>query len=603
MPIKFPTLKSGPTLRFMFAAFILAAIVVSAPMWRKKAPAPADLSRAAFRDASLPVETRVEDLLARMTTAEKIGQMAMVERKSVYDREDIVRYGIGALVSGGGSNPSPNTAASWLEMTNAYQSDALRTRLGIPLLYGADAVHGHANVPGATVFPHFIGLGATRDADLVRRVALATTAELAATGVYWNFSPNLDVPQDMRWGRVYESFSSDTAVVADLGRAYLEGIANLPDDAAIGTAKHYMGAGDMRWGTSINKDYRIDQGATEVDEAALRRVHLPPFQAAVDAGVSSVMVGLNSWNGIKLSANRYLLTDVLKGELGFDGFVVSDWYGVYEIPGGEYHAAVTAIEAGVDMVMLPFDYKSFIGYVTQALENGDLTEARIDDAARRILRAKFRAGLFDRQLADASRLSRVGSDEHRAIAREAVRKSLVLLKNAGRTLPLDAKTSRILVAGSAAHNLGRQCGGWTVEWQGIDGNWIPGTTILDGIRNAVPETTDVEYRLDGDFTPSRPLADVGIAVVGEAPYSEGYGDSEHPALTPEDLATIAKVRAASRRIVVIIVSGRPVDIRPYVKDWDAVVAAWYPGTEGAGVTDVLFGDYPFTGNLPVKWEL
>lgn len=602
MPIKLPALKTTPTLRFMFAAFILAAIIVSAPMWKEKESAPSETASYPFRDASLPLEVRVEDLLARMTTAEKIGQMAMVERKSIYDRGDIARYGIGALVSGGGSNPTPNTPASWLEMANGYQSDALRSRLGIPVLYGVDGIHGHANVPGATVFPHFLGLGATRDADLVRRVARATTAEIAATGVYWNFSPNLDVPRDMRWGRVYESFGSDTALVTELGRAYQEGI-NGFEDPSIGSAKHFMGNGDARWGTSVNKDYRIDQGATEVDEATLRRVHLPPFKAAVEAGATSVMIGLNSWNGIKLSANRYLMTDVLKGELGFDGFTVSDWYGAYEIPGGEYRATVTAIEAGLDMFMLPFDYISFIGYVNQALENGDLTQARVDDAVRRILRAKFRAGLFDRPLADASRLSRVGSDEHRAIAREAVRKSMVLLKNAGRTLPLDTKTPRIRVAGSAAHNLGRQCGGWTVEWQGIDGNWIPGTTILDGIKAAAAEGAEVEYDLDGNFTPRAPLADVGIAVVGEAPYSEGYGDSEHPALTPEDLATIAKVRAASKRIVVIIVSGRPVDIRPYARNWDAVVAAWLPGTEGAGVADVLFGEYPFTGKLPVKWEL
>ncbi len=601
MRIKRLSLKTTPTLRFMFAALILVAVLVSAP-WRKDEDASVDTSHAVYRDPSAPLEDRVEDLLSRMTVAEKIGQMAMVERKSVYDRGDIARYGIGALVSGGGSNPDPNTPQAWLDMVNGYQSDALRSRLGIPLLYGVDGIHGHANVPGATVFPHFLGLGATHDADLVRRVALATTAEIAATGVYWNFSPNLDVPKDLRWGRVYESFGSDTALVTELGRAYLEGIGDF-DDASIGAAKHFIGNGDSRWGTSINKDYKIDQGATEVDEATLRRVHLPPFKAAVEAGATSVMIGLNSWNGVKLSANRYLITDVLKGELGFDGFTISDWYGAYEIPGGEYHATVTAIEAGLDMFMLPFDYKSFIGYVDQALKNGDLTQARIDDAVRRILRAKFRAGLFDRKLADGSRLSQVGSDEHRALAREAVRKSLVLLKDGGSVLPLAKETRRIRVAGSAAHNLGRQCGGWTVEWQGIDGNWIPGTTILDGIRSAVSGNTEVEYDLDGNFTPRAPLADVGIAVVGEAPYSEGYGDSEHPALTPEDLATIAKVKAASRRIVVVIVSGRPVDIRPYAKNWDAVVAAWLPGTEGGGVADVLFGEYPFTGKLPVKWEL
>lgn len=603
MPFKRLALKTTPALRFLIVVFILAIFVVSALATRTEKPAPAGTSKALYRDPKAPLEDRVEDLLSRMTVAEKIGQMAMVERKYVFDRGDIARYGIGALVSGGGSNPAPNTPRSWLDMVNGYQTDALGSRLGIPLLYGVDGIHGHANVPGATVFPHFIGLGASRDADLVRRVARATTDEMAATGVYWNFSPNLDVPKDMRWGRVFESFGSDTDAVSGLGRAYLEGIAGSADGGAIGAAKHYVGNGAASWGTSADENYRIDQGASEIDEATLRREHLPPFKAAVEAGATSVMIGLNSWNGVKLSANRYLLTDVLKGELGFDGFTVSDWYGVYEIPGGEYHATVTAIEAGLDMLMLPFDYKSFVGYVEQALKNGDLTQARVDDAVRRILRAKFRAGLFDRPLPDASRLSRVGSEEHRALAREAVRKSTVLLKNAGRALPIRKDAARIVVAGSAAHNLGRQCGGWTVEWQGIDGNWIPGTTILDGIRDAASGSAEIAYDLDGNFAPARPLADVGIAVVGEKPYAEGFGDSEHPALTPEDLATIAKVRKASKKLVVVIVSGRPLDIRPYAKDWDAVVAAWLPGTEGGGVADVLFGKYPFTGKLPVAWEL
>jgi beta-glucosidase len=562
---------------------------------------PADTTGAVFRDAKQPLETRVEDLLSRMTIAEKIGQMAMVEKNSIHDRNDIARYGIGAMISGGGGKPAPNTPAGWLAMVNGFQSDALRSRLGIPLLYGADAVHGHSNVPGATVFPHFIGLGAAQDTSLVRRVAEATTAELAATGISWNLSPNLDVAQDMRWGRVYESFGSDTATVSALGAAYMEGVS--AGGTVIGTAKHFMGAGGMRWGTSSNKEFKIDQGTTEEDEATLRRVHLPPFKAAIDAGGASIMVGLNSWNGMKLSANRYLLTDVLKNELGFKGFIVSDWYGVYEIPGGNYRAAVTAINAGVDMVMLPFDYKSFVRNVRVAMERGEISEARIDDAARRILTAKFKAGLFDRSFATEEGLSIVGSDAHRALAREAVRASQVLLKNNASTLPLSKTTPRIVVAGSSAHNIGRQSGGWTVEWQGIDGNWIPGTSVLDAIKGAVSAQTEVAYDLEGNFAASKSLADVGVAVVGEAPYAEGWGDQEHPSLTSEDLQTIARVKAASKKIVVIIVSGRPLDIRSHASAWDAVVAAWLPGSEGRGVADVLFGEYPFIGKLPVAWEL
>lgn len=553
--------------------------------------------------ADLPVEDRVEALLGCMTQDEKIGQMALVEKNSIHWKPDIFRYSLGALLSGSGAKPDDNTPKGWRGMLEDFQSYARRSRLGIPLLYGVDAVHGNTNVLGATVFPHSIGLGASRDADLVRRIGAATAQELAATGVHWNFSPTVDVVKDTRWGRTFETFGSDTQLVSQLGVAYLEGLQSLALSGApvIGTAKHYLGTGAMDWGTSGNPDFKVDQGVTTVDEATLRRVHLPPFKAAVDAGVSSVMVGHTTWNGEELAASRYLLTDVLKGELGFRGFVVSDWYGVYEIPGGEYRAAVTAINAGVDMVMLPYDYKSFIGYVRRAVAEGEVSTERLDDAVRRILRAKLSAGLFDSQPPAEALESQFGSAEHRQLAREAVQKSLVLLEDGG-MLPLPKDLGRIVVAGSSAHNLGRQSGGWTVEWQGIDGNWIPGTTILDGIRQAVASTTAVEYDAAGSFTSAVGKADVGIAVVGEAPYAEGWGDSEHPALTSEDLQAIARVRAASKKTLVIVVSGRPLDM-PRSARGDASVAAWLPGTEGGGVADVLFGDYPFTGKLPLAWPL
>ena len=557
-----------------------------------------------YLNPALPAEQRVEDLLSRMTQAEKIGQLALVEKNSIRDLTDVSRYGIGAILSGGGGNPEPNTPQAWLAMVASFDSASRNSRLGIPVLYGVDANHGHGNIPGATLFPHFIGLGAARDADLVRRIGAITAQEVAVTGIRWNFSPSVDVVQDTRWGRTYETFGSDPAVVSGLGAAYLQGLQfkMSGSPSVIGTAKHYLGTGAMAWGTSGNPDFKIDQGAIMTDEATLLAVHLPPFAAAVKSGVGSVMVSHATWNKIELAASRYLLTDVLKGELGFQGFVVSDWYGVYEIPGGNYQALITAVNAGVDMVMLPYDYKPFTQYLQLALAQGAIKTERLDDAVRRILYAKFTAGLFDERPTSSPLLNEFGSDEHRQVAREAVRKSLVLLQDDRHILPLDKNISHIVVAGSAAHNIGRQAGGWTVEWQGIDGNWIAGTTILDGIRQAVSSATTIEYDQSGNFQQSVGRADIGIAIVGEKPYAEGLGDDPHPALTADDLAAIQKVKQASKKLIVIIVSGRPLDIKQYQRGWDAVIAAWLPGSEGAGIADVLFGDYPFTGKLPVVWK-
>lgn len=340
---------------------------------------------------------------------------------------------------------------------------------------------------------------------------------------------------------------------------------------------------------------------TVANEAALRQEYLPPFKAVVDAGAQSIMVGLNSWGDTKLSAEQYLVTKVLKEELGFDGFTVSDWYGVYEMKGGNYDNAVTAINAGIDMVMLPFDYKPFIRNVTHAVREGEISEARIDDAVRRILRAKFALGLFDGEHV-ASVESTVGTKEHRALARDAVAKSLVLLKNDAGMLPISNDVRRIRVVGSAADNIGRQSGAWTVEWQGIDGNVLPGaTSILAGIQARTGKTVTVEYDLEGDFSTKGPLADIGIAVVGETPYAEGWGDREYPILSNEDLEAIKKLQKVSKKVVVVLVSGRPLFVTNEIASWNAVVAAWLPGSEGQGVADVLFGDKPFVGTLPLPW--
>jgi len=560
----------------------------------------------AYLNSSLSINKRVDDLLSRMTEWEKIGQMVLIEKNSIHDINDIARYNIGALLSGGGAGPKQDTPLAWLKMINEFQSATKNTCLKIPLLYGIDAVHGHANVLGSTVFPHAMGLGASHDADLVKRVASATAEEIAATGIYWSFSPNLDVAQDIRWGKTYETFGSNTANVAKLGVAYLQGIQASSNNYfnVLATAKHYIGGGSMEYGTARNKDFKIEEGNISLNEESLRQTHLVPFQKAIKNGLQNVMVSTATWNNKMNTSNKYLLTDLLKEELGFSGFVVSDWYGVYQVNNTRYESLVNSINAGVDMVMTPFDYKDFMSNLQKALANGDISKERLDDAVKRILTAKFKTGLFDRPAANEEGLSVVGSSEHRELAREAVRKSQVLLKNKNSVLPLSKSQNRIIVAGSAANNLGRQAGGWTTEWQGIDGNYgIVGTTVLQSIKNTVSENTEVEYSERGDFSIKNNLADVGIAVVGEKPYAEGWGDNANPSLSAEDLEAIQKVKEKSKKLVVIIISGRPLDISPYSKSWDGIIASWLPGSETAGITDVLFGSYPFTGVLPVSWDI
>lgn len=557
-----------------------------------------------YQNPALSTEARVADLIQRMTLAEKIGQMALTEKNSARDLNDIAKYGLGALLSGGGGKPENNTPEGWFKMVKNFQGYSQKTRLKIPLLYGVDASHGHSNVPGATIFPHFIGLGAGRDPELVRDIAKATAEEVSATGIYWVYGPNLDVTKDIRWGRTYETFGSDPKLVAILGQAYIEGLQSFKQGtlSVAATAKHYVGNGSTEWGTSINKKFFIDQGNSNIHEDELRKIHLEPFKQAVQTNVKSVMVGLNKWNDKKISANKYLLTDVLKKEFGFQGFVVSDWYGIFEKESDKYTALVKAVNAGVDMVMLPYDYKFFSESMHKALAQGDINEDRLNEAVERILKVKFEIGLFDTVAVDAPNVHSIGSTQHRELAQTAVRKSLVLLKN-NNAVPLSKNTPKILVAGSAADNIGKQSGGWTVEWQGIDGNWIPGTTILKGIQNMASPNTTVEYNLKGSFTGQTGLADIGIAVVGENPYTEGKGDNPNPTLSTEDLETINNLKKVSKKIIVIIISGRPLNIKEYVNDWDAVIAAWLPGSEGQGVADVLFGDYAFTGVLPVEWSL
>ncbi|MBN1429405.1 MAG: glycoside hydrolase family 3 C-terminal domain-containing protein [Anaerolineae bacterium] len=593
--------------------FVLSACVSSpVPVASSEPPDPAvtairsDDQEPLYLDADQPVSARVEDLLGRMTLDEKIGQMTQVEKNSIQPG-DITTYFIGSILSGGGGSPPHNTVEGWTAMVDGFQEEALATRLGIPLVYGVDAIHGHGNLYGATIFPQQIGLGAAGDPDLVRRIGQVTAAEMLATGIPWNFAPIVAVPQDIRWGRTYEAYGEDTDLVAELSAAYVQGLQLLPDTytAAPGqtlyilaTPKHFLGDGGTTFGTSTTDGYLLDQGDMRLSEDAVRRLFLPPYQAALEAGAMSVMPSFSSWNGVKMHAQEYWITNVLKGELIFDGFIISDWAAISQVDFDYYTAVVTSINAGVDMNMVPYDYKGFIEVMKEAVQAGDITEERVDDAVRRILTTKFALGLFDHPFADPDLLPSVGSDEHRRLARQAVRQSLVLLKNEGDVLPIVDGTSLIYVGGQGADDIGIQCGGWTIAWQGSAGAIQPGTTILQGIQDRVSADTQIEYDPAGMFGG---MADVGIAVVGEHPYAEGFGDTDDLRLLQGDIDVIDAVRAHSREMVVIILSGRPLIITDQLDTADAWVAAWLPGTEGAGVADVLFGDYPFTGRLPYTW--
>jgi len=586
--------------RLLCVAFL---VLLSVPVMAQQTDAPS--ADAPYKNASLPVEDRVKDLLGRMTVEEKIGQMTQVEKNSI-KMDDIDGLFIGSLLSGGGGYPSKNTPEEWAKMTDTFQQQALKTRLAIPLIYGADGVHGHNNVEGTVIFPHNIGIGATRDPELAQKACAITAKEMAATGVFWDFAPVVAVVQDIRWGRTYEGYSENTDVVTQMGTACVKGLQG-DHLEVLATPKHFIGDGGTGWATSTTNDYMLDQGVTRGDEANLRTKFLPPYKAAIDAGAMSVMVSFSSFGGMKMSAQKYLITDVLKGELGFKGFVVSDWQAIDQISGDYYKDVVTAFNAGMDMNMVPTDYVKFITTISKAIEAGDIPMERIDDAVSRILRVKFMMGLFEHPFSNQAELANVGSDGHRAVARQAVSESLVLLKNENNTLPLKKDTARIYVAGSAGNDIGVQSGGWTIEWQGRSGAITKGTTIFDAIKNAVGSNTEIKFnpfgrfRNDNDANGNPLRGDVGIVIVGEQPYAEGKGDSNNLALSQGDMNAIKAVRERVDKLVVILVSGRPMIIGDALDQADAFVAAWLPGTEGEGVADNLFGDQPFKGKLPYTW--
>ncbi|RFU60995.1 glycoside hydrolase family 3 N-terminal domain-containing protein [Bacillus sp. V59.32b] len=558
-----------------------------------------------------PVEKRVKDLLGRMTLDEKVGQIIQAERASVTP-DDVKEYNLESVLSGGGSFPDGkeenSTREKWSQLVDSYQTGALSTRLGIPLLYGADAVHGHNNLKGATIFPHNIGLGATRNPRLVEKIGSAAATEIKSSGVNWTFAPTVASVQNIQWGRTYEGFGENSKLVADMGAAYIKGFQGkdlAKTSNVVATAKHFIGEGYTKDG--------INQGdVTEYTEEEILKMDRQIYQKAVDAGARTVMASFHSIHGLKMHANKRLLTDVLKGEMGFTGFVISDWYGIQQITkdqdgnpvSGLKQQIEVSVNAGVDMLMQPENWKETLKLTKELVNEGKISEKRLDDAVSRIVRVKFESGAFEHPLTDQKLAKTFGSKKNREIGRQAVSESLVLLKNdnvKGKPILSQLnKMDEIFVAGRSADDIGKQSGGWTITWQGKSGNITDGTTIVEGIREVAGKGKKITYNKHGRGAKGH---DAAVVVVGEEPYAEGNGDTRKLNLNRLDLLTLENVRKADPDIpiVVVLVSGRPMIVTEEMDDWAGLVAAWLPGTEGAGVADVLFGGEDFKGKLPVKW--
>ncbi|MBT9491387.1 MAG: glycoside hydrolase family 3 C-terminal domain-containing protein [Paucibacter sp.] len=562
------------------------------------------------------LEARVQKIIAGMSLAQKIGQMTQPEIKFITPAE-VGRYYIGSVLNGGGSWPGNNkqaTAADWLALAEAYHAASMASGAAtpIPVIWGTDAVHGHGNVRGATLFPHNIGLGAAGDAALVEEIAAATAKAVRATGIQWVFAPTLAVAQDARWGRTYESFSADPQVVARLGVAAVRGLqGNLKDDATVvATAKHFIGDGSTEFGR--------DQGQSKISRADMIKVHGQGYYATIGAGVQTVMASFHSWTDVKagidhgkMHGSHKLLTEVLKQKIGFDGFVVSDWNGIGQVPGCSDASCAQAINAGIDMVMVPEDWRAFIANTSAQVERGEVPLARIDDAVTRILRVKLRAGLFDKSPAQGAWAGKAEAMQARELARRAVRQSLVLLKNNQASLPL-AQGKRILVVGKNADNLANQAGGWSLTWQGTDNqnqDFPVSQSILAGIREKAAE---VRFSVDAQGVDVRGY-DAVIAVLGETPYAEGVGDIapssslRHSSRYPEDLAVLRRVSGQGVPVTTVFIAGRTLYTHDLLNLSDAFVMAWLPGSEGGGVADLLFKSaqgsvsHDFNAKLPFAW--
>lgn len=572
---------------------------------------------------SAVVKQQVEELLSRMTIEQKIGQMTQADRMTCSPAE-AKAYHLGSILSGAGSCPGENTPADWVKMNDEYWLQSMQQdeqHLGIPIIYGLDAVHGNNNVSGATVFPHNIGLGAADDEELISRIADITAKEILATGVDWAFSPNLAVARDYHWGRTYESFAEEPELVSRYAGKIVKGLQKeLGDNSVVACVKHWVGDGGTTHG--------IDQGNTSLSWEKLRDIHILPYFSAIESGALSVMVSFSSWNGDKCHAHNYLLTEVLKKQMSFNGILLSDMQGIDYLADDFYLAVAQGVNAGIDMFMVPENWKQFIEYLRSHVELGTVGEDRIDDAVRRILRVKFAFGLFDKPRPSErpwSNHQSFGSEEHRQVAREAVAKSLVLLKNQDKILPI-SKQSKVFVTGKNAHNTGNQCGGFTITWQGTSENDIEGaTSVWQAIQQVAPAA---KYSIDPEDA-SIEKHDLAVVVIGENSYAEGWGDIrdgdnvileagsmingqvkvleacgntlELASLYPEDLQTIAKVKESGLPVVVILISGRPLLVNYEMELADAFIAAWLPGSEAQGITDVLFGDVDFSGKLSFSW--
>ncbi|MEL6864789.1 MAG: glycoside hydrolase family 3 protein [Bacteroidota bacterium] len=593
------------------------------------------------------IAQRIEALLEKMTLDQKIGQMTQTERMAITPQE-VKAYHIGSVLSGGGSVPGNNRPADWIAMNDAYWAASMEEdehHLAIPIIYGVDAIHGHNNVRGATIFPHNIGLGAANDPALIERIARATALEILSTGVEWTFAPTLAVARNNHWGRTYESYSEDPDIVQSYAGRFVKGLqGDLGEDSIVGCVKHWVGDG----GTS----YGVDQGDTYASDDEMTRIHIAPYYPAIAEGVLTVMVSFNSWNGEKCHGHHYLLSQVLKGELGFEGFVISDWDGIDYLDENYAETVALGVNAGIDMFMVSEKWRDFIAHLKNHVQSGRVAMERIDDAVRRILYVKLKYGLFEKPRPAERYWSlhpAFGNQDHRELAREAVRKSLVLLKNDKDILPLH-KDARIIVAGKNANDCGHQCGGFTIAWQGVSdsrhvgredevimdynsasagvqkGKIEGGTTIWEGIRALAP---NAELNVSGRAAdPDK--HDVGIIVIGETPYAEGMGDIRKDdyvitetsekingllkvlnaygsslvlnELHPEDLQAIYNITDKGIPAVVVLVSGRTLVVKKELEAASAFVAAWLPGSEGQGIADVLFGDYDFQGKLSFTWQ-
>lgn len=572
------------------------------------------------------IQQKVEDLLSKMTLEQKVGQMTQADRMTC-SPDEARHHHLGSILSSAGSCPDDNSPKGWVEMNDAYwaaSTDQDSQHIGIPILYGLDAIHGNNNVKGATIFPHNIGLGAANDPKLIKRIAEITSKEVLATGLDWAFAPTLAVGRDYHWGRSYESYAEVPDIVTQYASKMIDGLqGKLGQDDILACAKHWIGDGGTQYG--------VDQGDTILSWDELEATHMPPYKAAIKAGVLSIMVSFSSWNGDKCHAHKFLLVDILKQKMGFDGILISDMQGIDYLEDDFYLAVAQGVNAGIDMFMVPRNWQVFIENLLSHIELGTVSISRIDDAVRRILSVKFAFGLFDKPRPAQRKWSNhpsFGSEEHRKVARKAVRKSLVLLKNTNNILPIK-KHARILVAGKNAHNLGHQCGGFTISWQGVSGNEeiVGGTSIWQGIKQVA---THAQLSINGDgLEASSDIHDIAIVVIGETPYAEGMGDIrsndkiiteagsqingqvkvlrasgdslELNKLHPEDLQTIKNITDKGVPVVAILVSGRPLIIEQELATSNAFIAAWLPGSEGQGISDVLFGDNDFTGKLSFSW--